>query len=668
MLLKTIKYCNFRPFKGEQSINLETNPKEGKNVIVILGDNTFGKSTFVLSFIWCLYGKSLFSKASSILNAKVEDAMRIGDKETASVELEFAEDNRTYVLNRTQEFYMGENGRLQSNNSIATLVYKDRNGETKVVGNNQYDIELAINSVLPFDLSSFFFFEGEKNNEIKKKDLRTAVERLIGLGAIQNMRSHLFGNNQNTVAADSIMGEYLEKQNDESGELAKAEYEKKINAEAELKKACLDIEDAKKEIVHYECEIENINELLQKAAPTIELKKALEENNRNQKRCLVDITETNKRFLKLLSGPAFSLFAAPLLSKLQNQLKLLEVDDKGIKGIEASGIKELLKRGECLCGTELREGSLAYKNVEKYMDYVPPRSIGVIVRDLEEKIAESQEECDSFVDTFTNIYERILSLRQELSRLESNENHLITQLREMGSVDTQKIEELPGLKRKREEQVEKLENSLAQKGRWESTIQTAIANFNKFKGQGDRAKKYQLYYKYAEEIYLWAQRGLDEKGRKIKEKLEEALKSLFARMYSGEREISIDERYNIVLTYKGKPVDDTGGLRIIQYFSYVAAIVKVAYDLVNEKKKEDISARFGEQYPLVLDAAFSHADVNHTKNIAKELANSVPQLIFAVMHKDWKHASEGLLGCVSHIYELDKIDETEVKIRSIEGR
>lgn len=668
MLLKTIKYYNFRPFKGEQSINLETNSRAGKNVVVILGDNTFGKSTFVLSFIWCLYGKSLFSKASSILNAKVEDAMQTGDKEIASVELEFEEDNRTYILNRTQEFYMGENGRLQSNNSVASLVYKDKNGETKSVGNNQTDIEETVKLILPQDLSSFFFFEGEKNNEIKKKDLRAAVERLIGLGAIQNMREHLFGKNQNTVSSDSIMGDYLEKQNDESGELAKAEYEKKLKAEEELRLVNREIEDAKEQISKYEREIENIAELLKKAAPTIELKKALEENNRNQKRCTTDIAERSKRFLKLMSAPAFSLFVTPLLSELQKQLKHLEVDDKGIKGIDASGIRELLQRGECLCGTDLKEGSLAYKNVEKYMDYVPPRSIGVIVRDLEEKIAESQEECESFVETFTDTYEKILELRQEIFRLESDQNHLISQLKEMGSIDTQKEEELPKLKNRREEQIEKLEQGQAQKGRLESTIQTAIANFNKFKGQGDRAKKYQLYYRYAEEIYHWAQRGLEEKGKKIKEKLEETLQLLFARMYSGEREISIDERYNIVLTYKGKPVDDTGGLRIIQYFSYVAAIVKVAYDLMNEKKKEDITARFGEQYPLVLDAAFSHADVNHTKNIARELADSVPQLIFAVMHKDWKHASEGLLGRVSHIYELDKIDETEVKIRSIGGR
>jgi DNA repair exonuclease SbcCD ATPase subunit len=73
MLLKRIKYHNFRPFIGDQEIVFSQEPGEnGKNVTVILGQNTFGKSTFVLSFIWCLYGDSRFDKPHDILNKKIE--------------------------------------------------------------------------------------------------------------------------------------------------------------------------------------------------------------------------------------------------------------------------------------------------------------------------------------------------------------------------------------------------------------------------------------------------------------------------------------------------------------------------------------------------------------------------------------------------------------------
>ncbi len=71
MLLKSISYKDFRPFKGNQYIDLT--PKDDNKdatVTVIIGNNTYGKSTFVLSFIWCLYGESRFNRPNDILNKK----------------------------------------------------------------------------------------------------------------------------------------------------------------------------------------------------------------------------------------------------------------------------------------------------------------------------------------------------------------------------------------------------------------------------------------------------------------------------------------------------------------------------------------------------------------------------------------------------------------------
>ena len=69
-----------------------------------------------------------------------------------------------------------------------------------------------------------------------------------------------------------------------------------------------------------------------------------------------------------------------------------------------------------------------------------------------------------------------------------------------------------------------------------------------------------------------------------------------------------------------------------------------------------------EKYPLVFDAVFSTADEEHTPKIAKTLAESTEQLVFAVMRKDWTLAESGLIGKVGRFYELEKIDEWEVKI------
>ena len=208
-----------------------------------------------------------------------------------------------------------------------------------------------------------------------------------------------------------------------------------------------------------------------------------------------------------------------------------------------------------------------------------------------------------------------------------------------------------------------MERKNAEKTRKQSESETAENNFNQYRSKSDKAKEYQLYYKYAEQMYKWVNMNYSKKEKEMLQRLNEYVKTLFNSMYSGERDIYIDEKYNINITYNGTIVDDTGGLRVIQYFAYVGGLVKLAYEVMKERNDDRNEVQeLGEQYPLVLDAAFSHADQTHTQNIARELANAASQLIFAVMEKDWLYAKTGLAGKVGRMYELQKIDETEVKI------
>ena len=57
MYIKEIELNNFRIYKGRNVISLL--PSDDKNVIVISGKNGFGKTTFLMSLVWCLYGKQM---------------------------------------------------------------------------------------------------------------------------------------------------------------------------------------------------------------------------------------------------------------------------------------------------------------------------------------------------------------------------------------------------------------------------------------------------------------------------------------------------------------------------------------------------------------------------------------------------------------------------------
>ena len=57
MIIKEIEFNNFRIYKGKNRICLT--PEDGKNIIVVSGNNGFGKTTFLMALVWCLYGKQM---------------------------------------------------------------------------------------------------------------------------------------------------------------------------------------------------------------------------------------------------------------------------------------------------------------------------------------------------------------------------------------------------------------------------------------------------------------------------------------------------------------------------------------------------------------------------------------------------------------------------------
>lgn len=69
MLIESLKMVDFRQFKGEVTLNFSRDEK--KNVTVILGDNTFGKTTLLQAFNWCFYDVINLPHNEMVLNLEV---------------------------------------------------------------------------------------------------------------------------------------------------------------------------------------------------------------------------------------------------------------------------------------------------------------------------------------------------------------------------------------------------------------------------------------------------------------------------------------------------------------------------------------------------------------------------------------------------------------------
>ena len=101
MLIKTLRMENFRQFRGTTKVDFSCDPN--KNVTIILGDNTFGKTTLLQAFNWCFYGKVNFDQRPDfLLNYELSEEMRNGEQQIVEVEITVLHDGTEYIITRTQ--------------------------------------------------------------------------------------------------------------------------------------------------------------------------------------------------------------------------------------------------------------------------------------------------------------------------------------------------------------------------------------------------------------------------------------------------------------------------------------------------------------------------------------------------------------------------------------
>lgn len=193
MLLTKITLTDFRQFRGTQTVEFSTDIE--KNVTIILGENGAGKTTFAQAFQWCLYGATEF-KDPIVLNKKVSMEMRPSEERYVSVKLDLIHKNRPYTIKREQKYTTNSNGELNTPNStVLSMEYKANDGQQEFV--KEDEIELIIKEILPKDLSKYFFFDGERINNMSKEinvgkseEFAEAVRRLLGLAAFSNALNH----------------------------------------------------------------------------------------------------------------------------------------------------------------------------------------------------------------------------------------------------------------------------------------------------------------------------------------------------------------------------------------------------------------------------------------------------------------------------------------------
>lgn len=204
MFIKSIELDNFRIYHDKCKIEFDRDEK--KNIHIISGYNGYGKTTFLTSLVWCLYGK-LMKDVEDVFRQQIDDlggypkyvssclnklSKKSGEKQF-SVSITIADVNIPSVA--CEEVVIKRTGYVKSGvDDLEILIDGYQNELTKEVGN-----ELFIQDfILPKEIAKFFFFDAEKIVQLAetrsiadKRKLSKAYSEVLGIKKYEDLKKNL---------------------------------------------------------------------------------------------------------------------------------------------------------------------------------------------------------------------------------------------------------------------------------------------------------------------------------------------------------------------------------------------------------------------------------------------------------------------------------------------
>lgn len=634
MKIKRLTLFNFRQFVGEQSIEFSTD--EEKNVTVLIGDNTSGKTTLIRAFEWILYGKNNFSD-KMLLNQNVADNMTAGEIQEVYGIICLEHNGMDYEISRRQPYTCIGGGKVRSGRSEPEISYMQPDGQTKtpIKSDFQYNIE----KILPFDLSSYFFFGGERLAEITDKgDIAASVKGLMGLDVLYNAVTHL-------RSVISKLKKGLDLSKEEEVEIIQAQLEEKGTEIRELQK---EIKNVEEQLNYYRDEKEKYAALLkanESAAEDQDRREKLEKTIWGLKE---RIARAEDEYVSVFSRDAFAFFGMPLLEEAAKILDDARDEVESVPDMTSAAIDFLLERGFCICGEKIERGSSLEASLLKERAKQPPEAIGSLVRRFKEQAVEYLEAGEQYEEKVRLKYEDLRAQQKELGISVDNKKDLDDRLE--GRPDTAELQRNYKNSETRifefEDKIGELREQLGATKNDRSVLETKL---NQYVLKDNKNERILLQIDYAAAVQEWVQKAYDEKEKVVRERLEEKVNENFQKIYHGSRKIMIDEKYRV--RYFDVTLDESDGLKAVKNLAFVSGLVGLAKEALELNGTVDVGPLY---YPLVMDGPFSNIDAKHIEKISKLLPEAAEQVIIALMEKDWGLASSIMAPYVGRAYEVQK--------------
>lgn len=662
-------------YKGDNELKFSTDDE--KNVTVVLGDNTFGKTTLAQAFRWALYeslNDTSYTKKKDVVLLNNEIAAEMKGPQTRDVSVEIV------VLNDEEEIKFIRKATFNRKSGNPDDISVKQIGQTQltmqirkngiwgdVINNSGSNVESkkykagcvqeAIDNMLPQSLSNYFFFDGERWNDLKSKtsDIKSSVDTILGVSGLIEMMNHL-KDNRTSVAKklrdklQGTSGEYERLQREINGlDDLIADYEKHI-------------EDTTNAIVTTERTVESTQK-------TLNDNRKVEEDQKELRNLELDIERYEKfkadyyaDIVKNISNSA-KYFAATLLPEFEKMLEQIDLEGKDIPGVTVDTLDYLLELGECLCGTKLEEKSEAYQTILKLKKQVPPEMLGGAAGKLKATL-------EAWANETRELQETIVQKADDFDIAQSTIDDK--------TVDKEKLERtidrktnLGPVRQQNKQARERLSNLKNQKVTYEVRLEQAKENRNKKIAQLDAVaihdkQNAQVYrcLAYVDAMYDKAAVLANQRKHTTITDLNEIIGDNFQRMFNDhEKYAKLGQDYKIHVYYhqvgnmKNYEEENlSNGETIAINFVFIVSILELARRYRElEKENEEYgmeNAILG--LPLVLDGPFSALSNENTTLVANRLPQFAEQVIIFMLDKDWEASGLEQYTLPEYCYRVNK--------------
>ena len=609
MKLLKINLHHFRQFYGKHEFTFATDSQ--RNVTLLHAENGVGKTTLLNAVLWAFYGETTkkFEQKQKIVNF---EALAEG-KNVASVDVLFEHDGQQYIVQR-QYVQKSETG-----GDVRVTSHRIENGNLVSV-----PAMTLTNSVIPYEMAKYFFFDGEAaetfSAETNYKAVGKAIKDMLGCSVAQ--------------AAIDDLAYAIKGIEDDISELPGQD--DLVRLQKEIKELTAKTEDGERQLaglreLKARCatQIQEIDEKLRGVAAAQQLQRRRDDKTSELKNVEAKQHSANAALAKWIGTKGLLVIARRLATESLNF-----IDEQSLRGRIPSPynedfVKELLHAETCICKRPLTPGSEEWRHVAELLKNASKaETLGRVVR-ARSRVNTLKEGRKEAIRSLQTTQELIAELNNHRRRLDQ-------EILEIGKeLEGAPIKEVANWERERQELVRKQSDADNRHGAIQLAVRSYQAKIERLQAEFDRTAT-----RTTKSTALIAKRDLARRSINTLKRLlgkheEEARKAIAHEVnkiltVTARREyyFRLDDGFEMNLYYQtGKPVPKGSGENQLMSLAFIASLVDFSRKRASSSNGVLIP---GTIAPLVLDSPFGQLDARYRIDTAKFLPTLADQVILLV--------------------------------------